>query len=699
MAKNDCWGIEVGTDAIKAVRLVRKGGQITLAEHDVLPFKQILTTPDLDVDEQIQVQLDQFMQRHDLRKSSVWISAPGHLGFARFAKLPPVEPKKIPDIVKFEAVQQIPFPIEQVEWDYQTFQQDDSPDVEVGIFAMGRERVTSFLRNYETVGLKVDGMTLSPVAVFNSLVYDQDLAAHGDGVVFVDIGSTSTDVVVAWQGAIWIRTLQIGGNDFTEALVKAFKLSFPKAEKLKREAATSKYARQIFQAMRPVFADLVQELQRSLGYFQSLKRDATLAKVVGVGSTFRLPGLQKFLKQQLQMEVERLSGLRKLSVDGKDEAEFAELAMNLTTAYGLALQGLGEAQVEANLLPQAVLQARMWKAKQPVFAAAAAIILLAVAINIFTLWQAKGQYDPSRFSQVSSVINQARNLDQQWDQVAGEDDPREKIEDIRELLDGKSIWPLLLTDIQLAKQAAGPQPETLAADYAKLMSIPREERRQVYIDSVQADYLVGPGRVSGGTPRALAGDADAWAINPWDDSGAAPAFRILVTGTTPHKDGATFFSSTFIQWLRDNAERENRPYRIQIKGRPLISFDKVADPGPSERASTPGMPATAVRPGMLPPGAMPPPGRRGGATVRRGESLDDAFPVRPTASESRAGDWKFEVQWTVELVSPSDARQALDALHKTASQPGHDPTAPEGVEALPSEAEQATRADGPEDQS
>jgi Tfp pilus assembly PilM family ATPase len=59
------------------------------------------------------------------------MSVPGHAAFARFAKLPPVEPKKVPDIVKFEAVQQIPFPIEQVEWDYQTFVAEDSPEVEV----------------------------------------------------------------------------------------------------------------------------------------------------------------------------------------------------------------------------------------------------------------------------------------------------------------------------------------------------------------------------------------------------------------------------------------------------------------------------------------------------------------------------------------------------------------------------------------
>jgi type IV pilus assembly protein PilM len=695
MARNDCWGIEVGADAVKAVRLVRKGGQITLAEHDVLPFKQVLTTPDIDVDEQIQVQLDQFLQRHDLRRSAVWAAVPGHMGFARFAKLPPVEPKKVGDIVKFEAVQQIPFPIDQVEWDYHVFRQPDSPDVEVGIFAMGKERVARFLQNYEAVGLKVDGITLSPVAVFNALVYDQQAEADGDGVVFVDIGSTSTDVVVAWEGAMWIRTLQIGGNDFTEALVKAFKLSFPKAEKLKREAATSKYARQIFQAMRPVFADLVQELQRSLGYFQSLKRDARLTKMVGVGSTFRLPGLTKFLKQQLQMDVQRLGGFAKIGVQGKDEAEFAESAMNLATAYGLALQGLGEARVGVNLLPATVRQARMWKAKQPVFAAAAAIVLLAVGLNVLTLWQARGQYDPSRFSEVNVVLNQARELDGQWRQVAEEADPREDIERLRSLLEGRSVWPLLLADLQLAKLAANPQPETLQADYEKIAAIPRTERRQIYITSVQADYLVGPGRIAGGSPAGTGammrrgGDEPAWTTNPWAaGQGQAPAFRIVVRGTTPHKDGVSFFTDTFIQWLRDHAEREDRPYRILVTGQSLQTFDKVTDAGagrsPTTRSGTsPGMPFAGLPP---PPdmGMSAPMPRRGGS------GLDEVFPRRPLAEESRGTDWRFEVQWTIELLQPDRARQAEDALFR--------PDEP-GRRSADTEAEPAQTRRGQEDRS
>ena len=205
----DAWGIEVGSNAIKAIRLVRTGDVVEVTDYEVQPFKQILTTPDLDVDEAIQVGLDQFMTKHNLVKSTVMLSVPGHMAFARFAKLPPVDPKKVSDIVAFEATQQIPFPMEQVEWDYQIFMQEDSPDVEVGIFAITKDRVGQFLSNYRAMGLAPDGLTLSPLAVYNAMAYDLKLDADSPGVIILDIGTTSTDVIIVEDGAVWLRTLPV----------------------------------------------------------------------------------------------------------------------------------------------------------------------------------------------------------------------------------------------------------------------------------------------------------------------------------------------------------------------------------------------------------------------------------------------------------------------------------------------------------
>src|SRR5207244_3379584 len=140
---------------------------------------------------------------------------------------------------------------------------------------------------------------------------------------------------------------------FTEALVKAFKLNFAKAEDLKRNAATSKYARQIFQAMRPVFADLVAEVQRSIGFYASVHRDSRINKILAIGGTFKLPGLQKYLQQNLQLDVERLDNLGSgAPTDPKLAAGFNDNILSLVSAYGLAIQAMDQGKITSSLLPQ-----------------------------------------------------------------------------------------------------------------------------------------------------------------------------------------------------------------------------------------------------------------------------------------------------------------------------------------------------------
>ncbi len=675
---NDSWGIEVGAKAVKAIRLVRQGGEVAIAEYDILPFKEVLTTPDLNVDEAIQLRLDKFLSRNDVQKSTVVVSVPGNTAFAKFAKLPPVDPKKIPDIVNFEAVQQIPFPIEQVEWDYQVFAQPDSPDVEVGIFAITKERVARFLSNYNAVGMTVDGLTLSALAVYNAMAYDMELDMDSPGVILVDIGSASTDVIIVAEGTIWLRTLPIGGNNFTQALIRAFKLSFKKAEKLKREAGTSKYSRQIFQAMRPVFSDLVQEMQRTLGYYQSLNRDAKLNKLIGFGSTFRLPGLQKFLKQQLQLDVVRPNGFKRITVEGKQAADFADKSLNLATAYGLALQGLGVEEVTANILPQPIIRRRLWQAKQPWLAGAAAILVAVTAAS----W-AKLKIDEHRFDsnmkiaqpRVAQVRTQAQDFVDKWGDIETRADPRQRIENLRRILDYRDLWPKLMQDLTLATQAMNPQRTLLLPNYDKIAKIPRDQRRRIYIDQVKVVYQFDAPNV------AAAGQTidEIWPPLEEDNSRAPsptrkpkpavdpPSFLITVTGTTPFREGPKLISQYFINWLKQNANRADRPYKIIATQQSLVRVEKLsaADLGTDRRADpgAGGAPRAAGR------GAPIAAGRGSTQDPRMFTTswMDSMLPQRPEATERAEGDHYFEIEWTVQLSAPDSARQAEE---KTA--PAHD---------------------------
>ena len=576
-ATRSAWGIEVGAFAIKALRLERQGDEVRVTDFLVIPHRKVLTTPDLQQDEMIRIGLGELISQKDLRNQTIVMSVPGHLAFARFAKLPPVEPKKIPDIVRFEAVQQIPFPIEDVEWDFQTFGAGtDSPEVEVGIFAITKERLAHLISLWGELGIQPQVVTVSPIAAYNAVSYDLGLKDRPAGpLVILDIGTTASDLIVAEKGKAWVRTFPLGGTHFTDAIAESFKMPYSKAEKLKLESAASKYARQIMQAMRPVFGDLVNDIQKSLSYYQSLNRGATLSDIVGVGSTFRIPGLRKFLGQQLQCEIARLDEFRRISVPGAGGAEFSAATVNLATAYGLALQGVGLAEIEVNLAPVPVLRQQVWAKKNRWFVAAAGVVVAAGAL-MFVRGLLGGQAIESGKLEtdqiVQSALNKAKQAKSSLDEIQQSGRYGFTAENMRRLVDYREVWPHLVRDVHDALKSAGPQPALVAGDLAAITAIAPEDRRWVMLEDLGAKY-----------------------------SNQQGTRRIAVTMAVEfsHRDPQDFLNTTVCEWLR-KAAREDRsgvPYKI-VESTVSLNVDRLVTltAGQASGAAADAGAATGTRP-------------------------------------------------------------------------------------------------------
>jgi type IV pilus assembly protein PilM len=488
------WGIDVGNRALKAVKLVREGDGIRIDDFEVIEHETVLSNAGDNKESLIQTALAGFVQRHPMKGGFVGAGVSGQSSFARFIKLPPVEPKKIPEIVRFEAIQQIPFPLDDVEWSYQLFQSPESPDVEVGIFAMRKELVNQHIKYFTDIDLNVTVVQMNPLAVYNALQHD---GRFDQGTTMViDLGAENTDLLIADNDSIWMRSIPIGGNNFTETLVKAFKLNFTKAEDLKRNAATSKYARQIFQAMRPIFADLVAEIQRSIGFYSSVHRDSRIKKVLALGGTFKLPGLQKYLQQNLQMDVERLDNLAAgAPSDAKLVPTFNENLLSVVSAYGLALQAMGDTKIGSSLLPQAIRRERMWQEKTKWFGAAAALFVIGTG-----LVGAKYLYQDFQFNnnhnayaeQINKVKAPATDLDSKWSTIEGSGGTeREQVKNIRELDKYRTMWRNLTIDLQRAlpqvpKKTGATTPPISADDIKKT---PRAQRKMVLIDSINSRFV------------------------------------------------------------------------------------------------------------------------------------------------------------------------------------------------------------------
>jgi len=373
------WGIDVGQCALKALKLQWRDDRLRALAFDVIEHGKVLSQPDADEQALIRSALSKFLTRNAIKGSTIVISVPGQASFTRFIKLPPVEPRKIPEIVRYEARQQIPFDLEDVVWDYQTTSPPSAGprEVEVGIFAMKRDIVADYVSDFTAMRIEPDVVQMAPVALYNFLRQEQ---GDGEGgTILIDVGAENTNLVIADGERVWIRNVPLGGNNFTNALSKEFKLQFAKAERLKRHAAESKHARQIFQAMRPVFGDLLTEIQRSIGYYTSLHRDSRVERVVAMGNAFRLPGLAKFLSQNLGVEVEKIESLSSLGESEVTSAPmFRKNVLSFGVAFGLALQGAGQAKISTSLLPPEILSQKIMKKKRPFFVAAGAALVLAL---------------------------------------------------------------------------------------------------------------------------------------------------------------------------------------------------------------------------------------------------------------------------------------------------------------------------------
>jgi type IV pilus assembly protein PilM len=491
------WAIDIGNSSLKALYLSTERGVVEVIGFDNIRHGKILSGSDVteaEREELIALSLRKFVNKYDLSMDEIAISVPSQNSFARFVNLPPVEEKRIPEMVKFEAVQQIPFGINDVQWDWQLMTEADSPEIKVGIFAIKNEVVNSALEHFNREDIQVSYVQMAPMALYNYLLNDRPdlVTSDSQATVVLNIGAENTDLVVCTKSTVWQRCILIGGNAFTKAIADTFRLDFEKAEKLKRTAPVSKYARQILQAMRPVFTDLASEVQRSLGFYNSSNPNTKIVRIVALGGGTKLRGILKYLHQTLQIPVEKPDSFKRLGMGpGVSPAKFHENVSDFGIVYGLALQGLGLARIESNLLPRNVARSMAWASKGRYFIAAACI-LLAVSLLCF----ARTGLDKMNYNKnaqvrqkVAMALSNVEKAKKQYDTEKEKGaDFKVKIDKELEPFKYREVIPLLYQDIisALPNEHNNPRQAELYKAFAKgdvetVKKIPRDQREQVFI--------------------------------------------------------------------------------------------------------------------------------------------------------------------------------------------------------------------------
>ncbi len=414
------WGLEIGQSALKAMRCHLEGDNVVTDVFDFVEYPKILSQPEAEPELLIADAMQQFLSRNDLRGAKVGVSVPGQSGLAKFFKPPPVEVKKIGDIVKYEAKQQIPFDLNDVIWDYQQMEGAQIEDgyaleSEVGLFAMKRDAVIRSLKPYRDRTMDIDLVQLAPMSIYNMIAHDRfkermanepfDPESPQKSTVVLSIGTDASDLIVTNGFRVWQRSIPIGGNHFTRQLTKDLKLTFAKAEHLKRNAMQADDPKLVFQAMRPVFNDMVTEIQRSLNFFKTLNKKSELEAMLLLGNTAKLPGLQQFLNKNLGLDVDILDKFPKLDGTEVTGAQaFKDNAAAFGVVYGICLQLLKRGPMRTSLLPREIVVDRIIRMKRPWVIGALSVLLVGMATNHATMGRVLSVVAEDRWKDAEGLV-------------------------------------------------------------------------------------------------------------------------------------------------------------------------------------------------------------------------------------------------------------------------------------------------------
>ena len=382
-----CWGIDIGKFSFKAVKMVQMRHRVEIQDIEYIPY-DLKTGKEDEIQDAIYEALALFVEGRDFSNQSVAVALPGRVAFSRFINLPPVDVRKMRDFVSYEAQQQIPFSIDEVVWSYHclTEQPNEGEEMEVGIFAIKREIVDSFLEELQPFQLDPDVLTIVPLALLNFFKHEVEAEEEG-AILVVDVGADHTDLLVIQKDRFWLRNLPFAAKNFTNAIKKKLKVSYADAEKLKWNIGTSKHGKKIAKILRSHFEELADELNRSMGYYKSMVGQVKFKRIYLVGGGSKVHGLSQFLQKQLRVEVKRLTSRFLSNIQLSERLDLEILRDNFesfSVAIGLALQGLGKGFTEVNLLPPERLQAKAEVRRRPYLIGVCVLLFLAILVMSWT---------------------------------------------------------------------------------------------------------------------------------------------------------------------------------------------------------------------------------------------------------------------------------------------------------------------------
>lgn len=260
--------------------------------------------------------------------------------------IPRIDLKLVPEQVKWEAEQYIPFDVNSISLAHHVINpKADSETMDILLIAAQNELVAEYFQVVQMADLKMGVLDVSSFALAN--IYEFNYGRNmGQTVGLLNLGSAITNFVVVSNGeVIFSRDMPIGGQNYTTDLHKEMSISVAEAESLKLSAASGgAVPDEVHSILSSTTEVLTEEIRNSFDFFSGSSGGQHISQVYYTGGAAATPGLIRNVSQATRLNLEWLnpflrvtSGNKKISTMYLDQ-----ITPFCAVAFGLALRKVGD---------------------------------------------------------------------------------------------------------------------------------------------------------------------------------------------------------------------------------------------------------------------------------------------------------------------------------------------------------------------
>jgi type IV pilus assembly protein PilM len=345
-------GLDIGDSSIKVVELkdLGKGRGFQLAKIGSESLSAEAIVDGAIMDSQLVIEtIQRLFQRLKIKNTQVATALSGHSVIVKRISLPVMTAAELAESIHWEAEQYIPFDIDDVNLDYQILEGSSlsgEGNMDVLLAAAKKDKINDYTSVITQAGLQPVAVDIAAFAMQNAFEANYEFEPH-QIIALVDIGAAVSSITVLHGGtSVYWRDINVGGNQYTDAIQKELNLSAAQAEQLKRgeELDGIPYER-VLPILSAVNEDVGTEIQKTLDFFKQISAtDEALDRLYITGGSAQVIHLKEALGERLHTQVELMNPFRRIQPSGRDVPAdvLNEMTPTASVAVGLALRKAGD---------------------------------------------------------------------------------------------------------------------------------------------------------------------------------------------------------------------------------------------------------------------------------------------------------------------------------------------------------------------